>query len=178
MTAPEIPMPEVGDVTDLILADHRTFEDMMRQLRDITRERTTVLSRLSALLVAHAEAEEHMVYPRLRRRDAIDSEEEQHSEHEHDEGHEALLALLEIGDPESPEFLEHVEELSEKLHHHLDEEERDVLNPARTEVGDTERVQLGADFLAERRRQLDNDCGTLSNVRRLVTRAHSPHRGA
>lgn len=171
-----IPMPERGDVTDLILADHRSFEEMLHHLRDITQDRAQILGRLSALLVAHAEAEEREVYPRLRHRDAIDTDEERHSEHEHDEGHEALLALLEIEDPEAAGFLDAVEELSEKLHHHLDEEERDVLNPARTEVDEAERERLGENFLVERKRQLDSDCGAVGNVRRLVSRAHGPHR--
>ena len=59
-------------------------------------------------------------------------------------------------------------ELSEALSHHLDEEERDVLNPARTEVDLDVRTELGAEFAAERARLIDTECGSIENVRRVV----------
>jgi len=55
--------------------------------------------------------------------------------------------------------------------HHLDEEERDILNPARSEVAEEVRAQLGVAFAAERSRLMDDDCGNIDNVRRLVRRA-------
>ncbi len=169
---PRIPDLAEGDVVELILTDHRWFEEALRELRDVTTEdRAAVLADLSAVLIAHAEAEEAKVYPSLRRRDAIDAEEVEHSEHEHDEGNEALLELLEVDDVNSEEFGEKLHELSEALSHHLDEEERDVLNPARTDVDEDARVKLGADFAAERKTLLDSDCGSVENVRKIVDAA-------
>ncbi len=52
--------------------------------------------------------------------------------------------------------------------HHLDEEERDILNPARDDVSDEDRARLGAAWLAERNRLLDEGCGSLEQVRALV----------
>lgn len=163
-----------GDVVDLILADHRKFESLLRDIRNVEADRAAALSELSAVLVAHAEAEESVVYPKLRRRDAIDEEEVEHSEEEHAEGHEALLAVLEVGDPDAEEFGEAVEELTKELAHHMDEEERTVLNPARTEVDEEIRQELGVAFMEERQRHLDNDCGSIENVRALV---HAEQRG-
>ena len=166
---PKIPDLAEGDVVDLILTDHRWFEEALRELRDVTTEdRAGVLADLSAVLIAHAEAEEAKVYPSLRRRDAIDAEEVEHSEHEHDEGNQALLELLEVDDVNSQQFGEKLHELSEALSHHLDEEERDVLNPARTDIDDDVRAKLGAEFAAERRARLDDDCGSVDNVRKVV----------
>lgn len=177
MSEQTIPMPGHGDVTELILDDHRAFEELLHRLRDVTEDRAAVLAQLSGLLVAHAEAEESEVYPRLRRREAIDEDEKEHSEHEHDEGHQALLTLLELEDPDDDEtFLEAVEELSAKLHHHLDEEERDVLNPARTDLSEEERAGLGRRFLDERKRLLEANCGAVETVRRLVRRSYGPGR--
>ncbi|WP_246486434.1 hemerythrin domain-containing protein [Kribbella qitaiheensis] len=119
-----------GDVVEVILADHRWFEEALRELRDVGSDRDAVLADLATVLIAHAEAEESKVYPKLRAKDAIDQDEVEHSEHEHDEGNEALLALMEVKDSSSEEFGEKTHELSEALSHHLDEEERDVLNPA------------------------------------------------
>ncbi len=158
-----------NDVVDLILADHRRFEDLLREVRNVEADREAALTELSALLVAHAEAEEKEVYPTLRyKADDVTGEEVEHSSEEHDEGHEALLELLEVDDMDSDEFGEAVEKLTEALSHHMDEEERTILNPAREEVGDEVRERLGTVFAEERQRQIDDDCGAIDNVRRLV----------
>ncbi|TDD23048.1 hemerythrin domain-containing protein [Kribbella turkmenica] len=160
-----------GDVVEIILADHRWFEEALRELRDVRSDRDAVLADLVTVLIAHAEAEESKVYPSLRRKDAIDAEEVEHSEHEHDEGNEALLALMEVEDAGSEEFSEKLHELSEALSHHLDEEERDVLNPARTDISEETRRQLGDAFAQERARLIKSGCGGIANVRKVVEAA-------
>lgn len=158
-----------NDVVDLILADHRRFEDLLREIRNVEADRNQALAELSALLVAHAEAEEKEVYQTLRyKADDVTGEEVEHSSEEHDEGHEALLELLEVEVMDSVEFGEAVEKLTEALSHHMDEEERTILNPAREEVSDEVREQLGKAFAEERQRQIDNDCGSIDKVRQLV----------
>jgi hemerythrin superfamily protein len=163
--------PVAGDVIDLILADHRLFEELLRALRDSSSNRAEVRSALAAVLVAHAEAEEKYVYPKLRKRDAVGEEEAEHGEEEHAEGHEALLKVLELDRTDTEEFTDAVEELSGTINHHLAEEELTILNPAREEVEPSAREQLGQEFLAERNRQIDAGCGHVDNVRKLVARA-------
>jgi hemerythrin-like domain-containing protein len=165
---PKISQPTGGDVVEVILADHRWFEEALRELRDVTSDRAAVLADLAAVLIAHAEAEESKVYPRLRHKNAIDAEEVEHSEHEHAEGNAALLDLMEVEDTAGEEFSEKLHELSEALSHHLDEEERDVLNPARTTISDDVRAQLGEEFATERARLIDSGCGDIENVRKIV----------
>jgi hemerythrin-like domain-containing protein len=160
-----------GDVVEIILADHRWFEEALRELRDVQSDRSAVLADLATVLIAHAEAEESKVYPQLRKKDAIDAEEVEHSEDEHDEGNAALLALMEVEDTGSEDFSAKLHELSEALSHHLDEEERDVLNPARTDVSEEVRRQLGDAFAEERARLIDSGCGDIANVRKLVEAA-------
>ena len=160
-----------GDVVEIILADHRWFEEALRELRDVQSDREAVLADLATVLIAHAEAEEAKVYPALRKKDAIDAEEVEHSEHEHDEGNEALLDLMEVEDTDSEEFSKQLHELSEALTHHLDEEERDVLNPARTDVSEEVRRNLGDAFAEERARLINSGCGDIANVRKFVARA-------
>ncbi len=167
----ELPRPAEGDIVDLILSDHRVFEDLLRELRDVTSDRRRVVATLSELLVAHGEAEESKVYPSLERKDAIDDEEVEHGAKEHDEGYQTLLPLLEADDVDSEAFSSAIHELSETLLHHLDEEERDILNPARTDVSDDDRAQLGTRWAAERNRLLDEGCGSVDDVRRLVRAA-------
>ncbi len=170
-TAIDLGRPTSGDVIDLILEDHRRFEELLRQLRSAASDRDAVRQAFSALHVAHAEAEERKVYPELRRKRAVDAEEAEHGKHEHAEGNAALLAVLECASTSTQKFDDAVEELARVVNHHLAEEELTILNPARDEVGERARRDLGAAFATERNRQIDDDCGRVANVRRLVAEA-------
>ncbi|TDV54189.1 hemerythrin domain-containing protein [Actinophytocola oryzae] len=167
----DVHRPVSGDVIDLILADHRLFEMLLRQLRDASADRAVVRDALANVLVAHAEAEEKFVYPKLRKRSAVGAHEAEHGAEEHAEGHEALLKVLELKGTDTKAFDDAVEELSGTINHHLVEEELTILNPAREELGARAKADLGAEFLKERNRQIDENCGTLTNVRALVARS-------
>lgn len=153
---------------DLILADHRLFEDLLHLLRDITQDRVAVRVSLADVLAAHAIAEERHVYPTLAGRHAIDEDEVEHSTREHLDVSEKLLALLEVPDPRSEDFDAAVEDLTRALAHHLDEEEREILNPARTEVDADVKADLGRRFAEERNRQIDARAGEPDSLRRLI----------
>lgn len=167
----DVHRPVAGDVVDLILADHQLFEALLRKLRDASSDRTVVRDALSNVLVAHAEAEEKYVYPKLRKRAAVDAHAAEHGEEEHAEGHEALLKVLELQGTDTKAFDDAVEELSATINHHLVEEELTILNPAREELGARARAELGLEFASERNRQIDGNCGDLTNVRALVARS-------
>jgi hemerythrin superfamily protein len=163
--------PVSGDVVELILDDHRRFETLLRDLRDASSDRDAVRRALATLHTAHALAEETHVYPKLERKDAISEEEAEHGEHEHAEGHEALLAVLELKGTDTEAFDDAVEELAKVLNHHLTEEELTILNPARDEVGERARAELGLAFATERNRQIDAGCGSVEQIRQLVAQA-------
>jgi triphosphoribosyl-dephospho-CoA synthetase len=167
-TSVEIPRPESGDVVEMILEDHRLFEHLLRELRNEQNDRDVLRRQMAELLVAHGEAEEGKVYPQLERKNAIDEAEAEHGTKEHQEGYETLLPLLEATELYDEDFSHALHEFSETLLHHLDEEERDILNPAREDVSDAERARLGAEWLAERNRMLDEGCGSVEQVRSLV----------
>ncbi|WP_330172221.1 hemerythrin domain-containing protein [Streptomyces sp. NBC_01498] len=156
------------DVVELILRDHRTMEDLFRRMRSVEADRAAALREFSALLIAHARAEETEVYPALRRFKNIDNDEVEHGEEEHDEGNEALLDLLETDEVGSAEWDEKLESLVQAVNHHLDEEERTILNGARENVSAEPRAELGAVFREERARQLAADCGSVDSVREQV----------
>ncbi|MFC7934034.1 hemerythrin domain-containing protein [Streptomyces cinereoruber] len=159
---------ENEDVVAAILEDHRTMEDLFRRMRSVEADRADALKEFSALLIAHGEAEETEVYGALKRFKNVDDEEVDHGTEEHQEGNEALLALLEVDEVGSDEWDERLEKLVEAVTHHLDEEERTILNDARENVPDERRAELGAAFLKERARQLASDCGRVENVREVV----------
>ncbi|MFD9304799.1 hemerythrin domain-containing protein [Streptomyces sp. NPDC060048] len=156
------------DVVAVILKDHRTMEDLFRRMRSVEADREGALAQLSALLIAHAEAEEAEVYGALKRFRDVDDEEVEHGAEEHAEGNEALLALLEVSEVGSEEWDSRLEDLVKAISHHIDEEERTILNGARENVPDGRRAELGAAFLRERERQLAADCGSVENVRAVV----------
>jgi hemerythrin superfamily protein len=167
----ELGRPLSGDVVELILDDHRRFETLLRQLRDSSTDRDAVRQAFAALHVAHAEAEETHVYPTLRKKHAIGEHEEHHGHEEHAEGNEALLAVLELKGTDTESFDDAVEELARVVNHHLTEEELTILNPAREDVSADIRAELGLAFATERNKQIDEDCGRVDNVRRIVADA-------
>lgn len=171
MTTIDLGRPVSGDVVELILDDHRRFETLLRDLRDSSSDRDAVRQAFATLHVAHAEAEEKHVYPKLRRKQAVGEHEAEHGKEEHAEGNEALLAVLELKGTDTQAFDDAVEELARLVNHHLTEEELTILNPAREEVGDRVRAELGEAFATERNEQIDAGCGSLENVRRLVAEA-------
>ena len=171
MTEIEIPRPTSGDVVELIVEDHRVFEALLRELRDATADREAAREALSNLLIAHGEAEETEVYPKLKKKDAISEDEQEHGEEEHAEGNEALLALLECKGTDTQKFDDAVEKLAEALNHHIGEEEQTILNPARTEVSEQVRQNLGEAWAAMRNRLIEEGCGSVENVRKIVKQA-------
>jgi len=170
-TTIDLGRPVHGDVIDLILDDHRRLEKLLRDLRDSSSDRAAVRRALATLHTAHAIAEERHVYPQLERRNAIDEDEAEHGEHEHAEGHEAMLAVLEVKGTDSQAFDDAVEELARVVNHHLTEEELTILNPARKDVSDRVRAELGQTFADERNRQIDQGCGGVEQLRELVASA-------
>ena len=172
MTSIDVGRPRSGDVIGLIIDDHRLFERLLRQLRDSTQDRDAVRRAFADVLIGHGLAEEELVYPVLRRQaEDIGEHEVEHGEEEHAEGNAALLAVLELKGTGSQAFTDAVEELSNLVAHHVAEEELTILSPARTEVGERVRRDLGEKWAARRNRLIDEGCGSISNVRRIVARA-------
>ncbi|MEU0783036.1 hemerythrin domain-containing protein [Streptomyces sp. NPDC006173] len=156
------------DVVAVILKDHRRMEDLLRRMRSVEADRAKALEQFSALLIAHGEAEESQVYGALKRFKDVDNEEVEHGAEEHHEGNAALLALLEVSEVGSDTWDTRLEALAKAVSHHLDEEERTILNDARENVPDERRTELGAAFLQEREKHLAADCGRVDSVRAIV----------
>lgn len=159
------------DVVELILSDHRQMEALLRGMRSVEADRAAALRRFADLLLAHAGAEEEEVYPVLRRYRNVDEHEVDHGVEEHTEGNEALLALLEVEEPGSEEWDGKLEALVQAVTHHLDEEERSLINETRENVSSGERSRLGRAFHLARRDRLAAAPGRPDNVRAVVAAA-------
>lgn len=166
-----IPRPTSGDVVELILTDHRLFESLMRDMRDVNADRAGAREAFAHVLIAHGEAEEEKVYTRLQTQNAINAEEAEHGEHEHAEINQALLVLLQCVGTDTQKFDDAVEEMNEVLQHHLNEEEQTILNPARTSTTDAVRHELGMAFIEARSAHLDAGSGSMENVAAIVEKA-------
>jgi hypothetical protein len=161
----------MADVVDAIVADHVRFETLLRALRDRSRpdlaeHRRRTLGELADLLVAHATAEESEVYPKLRELTGAGNHVE-HGEDEHVEGHRRLLALLDVPDVTSSAFDKALGRLANSLYHHLDEEERTLLNDALA-LDPEVRQSLGDAWVAERDRLIALSCGSRPAVTALL----------
>jgi glycerol kinase len=138
-----------SDLVEVLLADHRRFEQLFRDLRNTEADRPALLTELAALLVAHATATERIVRP-----------DEPGSPFGDD-----LLAALEAGDSEKALL-----SLENLVDAHIRGEERGLLNDLRRTMSTSDRTGLGRAFAAERRRQLGLDCGNADHVRELGDR--------
>lgn len=168
MTTYPLVHPTQGDVIELILADHRLFEDLLRECRRNDRDRGAARTALAELLVAHAEAEESEVYPTLRRKGAISAHKQGHGEEEHADILEALLAFLDAKATTTKKYDDALEELAKVVGHHSNEEELDILNAARDEVSVAVRHDLGAAWAAKRNALLHKGCASRSQVAELL----------
>lgn len=168
----EIPAPTSGDIVDLITDDHRLLEDLMRAMRDESADRESARVAFSDLLVAHSEAEEEIVYPRLKSKKVIDGEEEEHGEQEHAATNEALLHLLQAKGTDTQKFEDALEAVAEVLNHHIGEEELSILNPAREDAAEDLRQQLGERWLAKRNALLEEGAGSIERVEQIVQQAY------
>ncbi|CAM4033684.1 hemerythrin domain-containing protein [Janibacter anophelis] len=168
----EIPAPTSGDIVDLITDDHRLLEDLMRAMRDESADRESARVAFSDLLVAHSEAEEEIVYPRLKSKKVIDGEEEEHGEEEHAATNEALLHLLQAKGTDTQKFEDALEAVAEVLNHHIGEEELSILNPAREDAAEDLRRQLGERWLAKRNALLEEGAGSIERVEQIVQQAY------
>ncbi|MGJ3508625.1 hemerythrin domain-containing protein [Enemella sp. A6] len=172
MSSFAIPRPTSGDIVDVILLDHQVMESLMRDLRNDSLDREAARQAFAALFVAHGEAEEDVVYPKLKRRARnVGSHEVEHGKEEHAEGMSCLLELLEAKGTDTQKYDDAAEKMSAYFYHHVVEEELTMLNPAREEIGAAARKQIGGDFLIARSKLLDDDCGRIENVRALVKQA-------
>ncbi|KRE61689.1 hemerythrin domain-containing protein [Nostocoides sp. Soil756] len=168
----EIPRPVSGDVLELILDDHRRFEDLLRECRRTDTDRAAARAALTEILVAHATAEEEKVYPTLRRRaEDITEHEAEHGEEEHAEIIEALLAFLRAKGTDTQKYDDALEDLATVVNHHSNEEEQTIINPAREEVALEQREELGVAWLTRRNELLEQGCGSEEQVAGLLDEA-------
>ncbi|EJL96436.1 MULTISPECIES: hemerythrin domain-containing protein [unclassified Pseudomonas] len=130
----------------------RRYADALIQTRGDTPERVEAYKRLKSELQAHETAEErHFYMPLMEFDNGVDLSRHAISEHhEMDEMMEALDAT----EMSSPSWLATAKKLSEKVHHHLKEEEQKFFQMAGKLLDEQQKETLAGQYQKEYKAQL------------------------
>ena len=150
-------MPDT--VYDALRESHETQRSLCRRLlrsRPGTRERLDLFTALRIELAAHAAAEERFLYvPILMDDRGLNSS--RHALHEHHQIDE-LVEDLQSLDPRHAAWLKKARELSQKVHHHLREEEKKFFQVSDRILTAAKKTQLARQYRrdhARMRRELE-----------------------
>lgn len=127
--------------TQLIKQDHREVEQMFSRFEqnpslDLARQ-------ICQELEVHTEAEEQAVYPDLKR---LDEDMFEEAEHEHDEVDQLIQQVKRAGSNEVERVTSLMREMKQKVQHHVQEEENEVLPQMERSCGMDRMQQLGDAF--------------------------------
>lgn len=138
-------MPE--SIYDALHESHEIQRSLCRRLlrsKPGTRERLDLFTALRIELAAHAAAEERFLYaPILMDDRGLDAS--RHALHEHHQIDE-LIEDLQSLDSRYAAWLKKARELSEKVHHHLREEEKKFFQVSGKILSATKKVQLARQY--------------------------------
>lgn len=136
------------NIFDALSRDHRLFESQLAQLLAASRADDprwkTILDELRRGLIAHAHAEEAVLYNALREADqAKGLVAHSYQEHALAEGQIRTLGAAKLIDANWTSLME---KLSKDLRHHIEEEESRVFAAARQIFSDDDAERVGAAF--------------------------------
>lgn len=138
------------DIFEALRADHetqRTLVDLLVKTHGDSDGRHELFEKLKSALSAHAAAEERHFYAPLMHSDTTQKK-VRHSVAEHHELDELLEQLTDT-DYSSPGWLPCAKQLRERVHHHLDEEEREVFQLAGKTIDAKQKETLAKAYQAE-----------------------------
>lgn len=130
----------------------RRYADALIQTSGDTPERVEAYKRLKSELQAHATAEErHFYMPLMEFDNGVDLS--RHAISEHHEMDE-MIEALDATEMSSPSWLATAKKLSEKVHHHLKEEEQKFFQMAGKLLDDQQKETLAGQYQKEYKAQL------------------------
>lgn len=125
----------------------RSLSQQVLETSGDTPERQALFKELREELAAHALAEDRHFYVPLMQHDAgIDLSRHAIAEHH---AIDELVEDLEKADPSSPGWLATARRLTEKVHHHLEEEEHRFFQMAGKLLSERQKTALAASYLAD-----------------------------
>ena len=132
------------DALQLLREDHQRVQDMFRQFEntDDQRERERIARQAVMELQVHAQIEEEIFYPAVRRQTGSEMEEKMNEADEEHHVAEMLMDELSGMRPNDPHFQAKFMVLAENVKHHIEEEESQMLTKAGN-MGKEQLDQLG-----------------------------------
>jgi hemerythrin superfamily protein len=153
---------QAPDALTLIHSDHREVDELFAKALDedtpAAQRRATVAKIVQALTV-HAQMEESLFYPALRK---AGGEDERDSVLEAAEEHgvvKDLIARIEALPPRDETLEAKVTVLKELVHHHVKEEESQIFSEARRALGQERLQQLGEEMQRFKERAMRSKAG-------------------
>ncbi len=146
-------MPET--IYDALRESHELQRSLCRKLvraKPGTQQRISIFKELHTELAAHAAAEERFLYAPVLM-DDMGLNSSRHALHEHHEMDE-LVEDLHKADAEGGQWLAVARKLSEKVHHHLREEETKFFQVTGKILSETAKVQLARKYRKDYARML------------------------
>jgi len=143
------------NIFEELRADHdtqRTLIDLLVKTEGDSDGRAELFERTKNALSAHAGAEERFFYVPLMDHD-VTQEHARHSVAEHKELDDFIEKLGEL-DRSSSQWLITAQELSERLEHHLAEEESEIFPVAGKALSDADKASLAAEYREDMDRRL------------------------
>lgn len=133
----------------------RSYADILVQTSGDNAERVEAYKQLKAELQAHETAEERFFYiPLMEHDNGVDLS--RHAISEHHEMDE-MMETLDETEMSSPAWLATAKKLSEKVHHHLKEEEQKFFQMAGKLLDEKQKESLAGDYVKEYKEQLTED---------------------
>jgi hemerythrin superfamily protein len=135
------------DSIDLLVAQHRTMENLLRRVLDVSdvAAKTALFQEAADELTTHLSAEELLFYPAVKARRTEDILLESLEEHL---SLKRLIADLLALAPSERTFEAKFKVLKEQAEHHHKEEEEHLFPKVRTLLDASEREELGSEMLA------------------------------
>lgn len=146
------------------MADHREVERIFEILREDEEARPQTVLQLRALMLAHSEAEEAIVYPLLKPEmedepsDEVEGDKIDEAYDEHAEAEQLLDELAET-DPASEDFDSVLADVMEAINHHVEEEENELLPKLREMVQGDDMERITSEFARVRMEILEQEGG-------------------
>jgi hemerythrin-like domain-containing protein len=132
---------------ELLKADHAKVKELFEQWEAAeTDQRAGIADMVFRELELHAEIEEQLFYPALRKKaDEKDKELLDEALKEHQEVKETIAELKEMPADDDEEFETMFDDLIDAVSHHVEEEESEMMPRAQKKLGD-QLMQLGAEI--------------------------------
>jgi hemerythrin superfamily protein len=136
-----------ADAISMLMDDHQAVDHLFRRFESSREggspaEQRLLIEQMTQELTLHAEIEEEVFYPAVRRLLAQGDQLVEECLHEHAEV-KGLLTDISSSDPESTGYDPKVMTLIGDVRHHVNEEESEILPKLRQAIGTSQLVELG-----------------------------------